>query len=129
MKSALKTLLGILLLQADALCIIISFLKLNIQSGITLLIFTFLFGSLLFWFNGSSLRKLGILAAGNCVGFFWNAVFFSFTDAGTKVFGSAFDPFYTLAYPVLNLLWIVPFWSLSLGMLHRVQPLPTEAKP
>jgi hypothetical protein len=60
---------------------------------------------------------VGLLAAGNFVGFFWNIIFLYFFSAGKQVFGGDFDGAYTIIYPVLNLMWVVPFWSVSLGFL------------
>jgi len=44
-------------------------------------------------------------------------------------FGKMFDAFYTVIYPFLNLMWIVPFWSLSLSILPRMQNASAEANP
>jgi hypothetical protein len=44
-------------------------------------------------------------------------------------FGKSFDAFYTVIYPLLNLMWIVPFWSLSLGVLPKMQTVNAEVEP
>jgi hypothetical protein len=119
MKSAVKWLLSFSLLQAIVLCLIVSFRYVNLESTITLLIFNFLFASLIFQLNGTFNRKLGILAIGNGVGLCWNFVFYSFSLAGTLYFGKVFEGVYTVVYPLLNIMWVVPFWSLSLGFLPK----------
>jgi len=128
MHSILKRLLQFFLIQVIALCLLVSVYFLNLQATLTLVIFNFLFSSLTFPLKGTMVRKLTMLTLGNFLGLFWNAVFYNFALAGTSYFGSAFDPFYILAYPILNLLWIVPFWSFSLGLLPRMQPAGAEVK-
>ncbi len=122
-------LLRFFFLQLVALCIAASYVFLNLQATLTLVIFNFLFGTLTFQLDGSSPRKLCMLAAGNFVGLFWNFVFFYFAMAGAAWLGGSFDAFYTVAYPILNLLWIVPFWSLGLGLLPRMQTGSSEVQP
>ncbi len=101
------------------ICLIASFRLINIESTITLLIFNFLFATLIFQLSGSTNRKVGLLSAGNFVGLFWNFVFFHFSLAGTAIFGKTFDAFYIIIYPVLNLMWVVPYWSISLAFLSK----------
>jgi hypothetical protein len=69
-----------------------------------------------------------MLTAGNIVGLFWNLIFYYLSLAGYDYFGVAFNAFYTLIYPILNLMWIVPFWSLSLGFLPKQQEAIRQAK-
>jgi hypothetical protein len=123
--------LGIMLLQVlcselIALCLFVAFRFVSLESAITLSLFTFLFGSLTFQLTGSFHRKLCLLTLGNLLGLFWNFVFFYFSSAGTMLFGKTFGAAYTIIYPFLNLLWVVPFWSLSIGFLHRAQNSPVE---
>jgi hypothetical protein len=103
--------------EAIVLCLIVSFRLINLQSTITLLIFDLLFLSLIFQLSDSLFKKIFLLTAGNVVGLFWNLIFYYFSLAGYDHFGMVFNAFYTLIYPILNLMWIVPFWSLSLGLL------------
>ncbi len=125
MKPLGKRLFLFSLLELIGLCLFASFHFINSESTLTLLMFNFLFATLTFQLNGSISRKLGLLAGGNVVGLFWNLVFFYFSSAGTLIFGKTFDAVYTIIYPILNLMWVVPFWSLSLGFLPKLQ----NAKP
>jgi hypothetical protein len=115
-------------LEAIILCLIASFRLINLQSTVTLLIFNILFVSLIFQLNGSVLKKIFMLTAGNMIGLFCNLIFYYFSLAGYDYFGVAFNAFYTLIYPILNLMWIVPFWSLSLGFLPKQQEAIRQAK-
>lgn len=126
MKLRGKRLFQFLLLETIAVILVASFRFINLESTITLLMFNFLFASLIYQLNGSTSRKLSLLAVGNVVGLFWNLVFFCFSPAGTLIFGKPFDAAYTIIYPILNLMWVVPFWSLSLGVLPKMQNAPTK---
>jgi hypothetical protein len=116
-----KAILFIFLLGVIAFCPIASFRFIEIESTIILLIFSFLFGSIIFQLNGTAQRKIGLLAAGNLLGLFWNLVFYNFAAAGTLVFGKIFDTFYIIAFPFLNMLWIVSFWSLSMAYFSKTR--------
>ncbi len=119
----------VLLVEIIALCIIASFHFINFESVIMLLIFNFLFVSLIFQLNGTLNRKVGMLALGNVIGLFWNFVLFYFSIAGTTYFGETFAAFYTFLYPLLNFLWIVSYWSLSLAALTNPKSANAEVKP
>jgi hypothetical protein len=123
-----ERLLKLLLIEATALAVIASFRFINLESAITLTIFTFLFASLIFQLDGSTTKKLALLSIGNAIGLFWNLVFFYFAFVGAAYFGKAFEIFNIILYPFLNLMWIVPFWSLSLGFLPKSRSLPREAQ-
>jgi hypothetical protein len=114
------------MVEYTVLCLVASFRFINIQSTLTLLLFSFLFISLTFQLNGTLSMKLSMLTLGNFVGFFWNLVFCRFAGVGVSYFGDLFNVFYVIIYPFLNLMWIVPFWSLSLGFLPKMQNLGRE---
>ena len=118
-----------LFLEAIALCLIVSFRFINIESTATLLIFNFLFVSLTFQLNGALNRKLGMLALGNVIGLFWNFVLYFFAIAGATFFGEIFNVIYAVFYPLLSFMWIVSFWSLSLTVLPNPKNMHAEAKP
>jgi hypothetical protein len=107
--------------EAIILCIVASFRFVNLQSTVTLIIFNLFFISLFFQLHGSPTLKVGMLTAGNILGLFWNLFFYYFSLAGYEYFGVSFNAFFTLIYPILNLMWIVPFWSLSLSFLPKLQ--------
>ncbi len=118
----LRRLIQFLLIEIIVLCLLASFRYINLASTTTLLIFNLLYSSLTFQLNGSAVRKLSLLAAGNVAGLFWNFVFFNFSSTGTAIFGRTyFDAIYTIIFPILNLLWVIPFWSLSIGYLPKTK--------
>jgi len=125
-KHQINRLISVLFLEAVALCCLVSFSFINFETTIFLLIFNFLFVSLVFQLNGTFNRKIGLLAAGNAFGLFCNFIFYSFSIVGVEYFGQAFNVFYAFAYPILNVLWIVTFWSVSLTVLPKPANLKTE---
>ncbi len=102
---------------------------LNLQPTLTMIIFNVFFLSLFSLLNGSPATKAGMLAAGNVVGVLWNFFFQYLSAAGDTYFGFTFNAFFIIIYPVLNLMWIVPFWSLSLSFLPKLSPQTTAVKP
>jgi hypothetical protein len=84
------------------------------ESVYTLSIFNFLFVSLIFPLKGTLVNKLLLLLMGDIVGWLWNFVFSMLKLAITGVF---FDTLYVVLSPFLNLIWVVPFWSISLTVL------------
>ncbi len=94
---------------------------LDVQSAVTLCLFNLLFGSIMSQLRGSAIKKVIVIVVGNFIGFFWNWVFLYFFSAGIRVFGGGFDSAYTIIYPLLNLMWVVPFWAVSLGFLSKAQ--------
>ena len=117
-----------LFLEAIALCLIISFRFINIESTATLLIFN-LFFSPSYSVEWNTQRKLGVLSLGNIIGLFWNFVLHYFDTAGVTFFGDPFNVFYAVSYPFLNFMWIVSFWSLSLTVLPKPKSTSAELKP
>jgi len=74
-------------------------------------------------------QKIGILTLGNIIGLFWSFVLNQFAIACNIFFGEPFSIFYAIAYPFLNFMWIVSFWSLSLAFLPKPKGAQTEVKP
>jgi hypothetical protein len=109
----------VLFLEAIVLSLIASLRFINIQSTALLIIFNLLFFTLIFQLNGSLPKKFFVLTLGNIIGFFWNLIFYYFSIAGYDSFGKPFNVFYTLVYPFLNLMWIVPY-SLIFGRIHII---------
>jgi hypothetical protein len=70
---------------------------------------------------------VAILTVGNTIGFWANLLFFKFSLAGLGFFGGGFNAFYSFIYPFLNLMWIVPFWSLSISYLPKPPQFMGEA--
>jgi hypothetical protein len=102
------------------LCLLLSYRYLNIQSSVTLIICNLLFITLFFQLNGSLTLKSILLTGCNLLGLFTNYLFQRISETGHMVFGSAFNIFYAIIFPLLTLMWIVPFWSLSLSFLPKL---------
>jgi len=87
------------------------------RSTITLLIFNILLVPIFFQLGGTTFKKIFMITAGNLVGLFSNIIFYYFSFFGGLHFGTTFNSFLSWIYPFFNLMWIVPFWALSLGFL------------
>lgn len=103
-----------------ALCLLVCYRCINLQSTVTLVIFNLFFVSLFFQLNGSMPLKALMLTVGNILGLVWNMLFYYLSAAGALYFGAASNALFALIYPILNLMWIVPFWSLSLSFLPKL---------
>jgi len=121
MKSLVNLLAAGLILEVLALCLVFSYLFVNTESMITLLVFDFLFLTLTFYVCGMVVWKLGLLLLGNIVGLLCSLIFHSIRIVGVAGFGEWFNVFYAVSYPGLNMVWIVSFWSLSLAALPKPQ--------
>jgi hypothetical protein len=119
MKSACSYLAVGFFLGAITFCLILSLCQINLASFAALLTFNVLFVSIIVHSEGTFPRKVGVLTLGNIVGLLWNFVFRHFGLLGTALFGEVFSALYSIAYPFLNFMWIVSFWSLSLGFLFE----------
>jgi len=97
--------------------IVWSFYLVNNEAALTLIIFDFLFVSLVFRLNGSFMKKIALLLIGNVIGLLWNSVFHSFSYVATWYFGESLNVLYVILNPLLNLIWVVSFWSISLSVL------------
>lgn len=97
--------------------IILSFYLVNNQAALMLMIFDFLFVSLVFPLDGSFVKKIGLLLIGNVIGLLWNSVFSSFSYVAACYFGEFLNVLFAILNPLLNLIWVVSFWSISLSVL------------
>jgi hypothetical protein len=112
----------ILVPEVIVLCFLITYFCVDLQSTATLLVFNALFISIFTQLAGSLFFKLVLLAAGNTVGMIWSFCFHQVIWAAVNsltVPDVTLSMFYTVAYPSLNSLWVIAFWSLSLTALHR----------
>ncbi|MCW4028767.1 MAG: hypothetical protein NWE92_03880 [Candidatus Bathyarchaeota archaeon] len=123
----MKIICGLALSIFAALIIICNFASyryINITSTASMLLFNAFFISLFFLLNGSPIQKAGLLTIGNGLGFLWNLFFHYIQLTGYSYFGITFDALFTLIYPLLTLMWIVPFCSLTLSYLPKYQVTP-----
>ncbi len=107
------------------LCLLLCYRYADTQSAITLVVFNLFFLSLFYLLRGSMVLKALMLAAGNLLGLLWNLTFYYFSSGAIATFGASSVALFSLLYPILNLMWVVPFWSLSLSFLPK---LPTPEK-
>ncbi len=87
------------------------------QSAVTLVIFNLLFALLIFPLEGGLHKKVAMLLTGNALGFVWNVLFARLAQLMSATFGDAFNYVYLLVGPLLNVLWIVSYWSIGLTVL------------
>ena len=58
-----------------------------------------------------------MLLIGNIIGLFWNYLFSLFAYTVAYYLGESFNILYIILSPLVNLIWIVSFWSISLTVL------------
>jgi hypothetical protein len=87
------------------------------KSAPMLIIFNFLFISLIFPLNGPLKAKIFLLLMGNAIGFLWNNLFWLFAHHVVDFLGEPFNTLHMILSPMINLIWIVSFWSISLTVL------------
>jgi hypothetical protein len=107
---------------------LLSFPYISNESAFMLMIFNFLFVSLIFPLNGTLTRKLSMLFVGNIVGLLWNYLFSLFVAVVANYFGKFFDTIYIILSPFVNLIWIVSFWSISLAVLAKSKSRKQDAQ-
>lgn len=91
--------------------------ELNLPALAGLGFFNFLFLLLLFPLEGSLRRKIVLLTAGNCVGALWYLILLSFEGAVSVASADAVNVAFLAAKPLVDFVWIVSVWSLSLSVL------------
>jgi hypothetical protein len=91
---------------------------LNETALISITIFNFLFVFLLLPLEGPLFQKVYLLVAGNIVGLVWHFIKSSFGAASVFYLGAdTFKIINVIFGPIIDLVWIVSVWSLSLSML------------
>ncbi len=89
------------------------------ESAFMLAVFNVLFVPLIFPLAGKISGKVLILLMGNALGYIWNALLSLIVVTAVDSFGELANTFYMILSPVLNLIWIVPYWSISLTVLSK----------
>jgi hypothetical protein len=79
--------------------------------------FNLLFLFLLFPLEGPLLRKTVLLIGGNTVGVLWYFIQLSFEEAFLVLNTGTFKIIILIAKPLIDFVWIVAVWSLSLSVL------------
>jgi len=91
---------------------------LDISALVAISFFNLLFVFLLFPLEGTLLRKIVLLFAGNSVGLLWYLMQVSFEEVSIFFLSTdAFKIIILLAKPLIDFVWIVSIWSLSLSVL------------
>jgi len=104
--------------------LVYSFLRCTLSEPalVSITIFNFLFVFLIFPLKGSLLRKVFLLVSGNIVGLAWYLIQSSFQLASAyHLGGEVFKVVYVVIEPIIDLIWIVSVWSLSLSVLASAQ--------
>ena len=91
--------------------------KLDLPALVAIIFFNLLFVFLLFPLEGPLLRKIVLLIAGNNVGALWYIIQLSFKDAFFFLNTDLFKIIVLVAKPLIDFVWIVTVWSLSLSVL------------
>jgi hypothetical protein len=112
-----RSILGFFAGVIIAYIIILSFYCVGNEAALMLMIFDFLFVSLVFPLDGKFVTKIMLLLIGNVIGLLWNSVFSSFFYVATSYFGELLNVLYIIVNPLLNFVWVVSFWSISLSVL------------
>ncbi len=89
----------------------------NMSALIAISFFNLLFVFLLFPLEGPLLRKIMLLFAGNSVGVLWYLIQLSFEEAFFFLNTGAFKIIILVAKPIIDFVWIVSVWSVSLSVL------------
>ncbi|MGD9130987.1 MAG: hypothetical protein PVH73_05375 [Candidatus Bathyarchaeota archaeon] len=79
--------------------------------------FNLLFVFLIFPLEGPILRKTVLLIGGNIVGVLWYFIQLSFEEAFLVLNTDTFKIITLIAKPLIDFVWIVAVWSLSLSVL------------
>ena len=82
-----------------------------------LVVFNVFFVCTLFPLNGSLKRKLAVLALGNILCLFWNTMFSMLVGTVATSVWVGFNALLIMLSPLLNSLWVVSLWSISLTFL------------
>jgi hypothetical protein len=105
------------------LCLILSFGLLKWpESTVTIILMNMFFVPLLSQIGGKVSAKACMLIVGNLTALTLNVLLLNFAKSIYDIFGLPTSALLTIVYPILNLMWIVPFWSLTLSFLSKTSP-------
>jgi len=90
---------------------------LDMSALIAISFFNLLFVFLLFPLEGPLLRKIMLLFVGNSVGVLWYVIQLSFEEAFFFLNTGAFKIIILVVKPIIDFVWIVSVWSVSLSVL------------
>jgi hypothetical protein len=104
-------------LAATLLIMHIRLFCVDLSALVALSFFNVLFVFLLFPLEGTLLRKIVLLLVGNSVGVLWYIIQLSLEDAFFFLNADTFKILVLVAKPLVDFVWIVSVWSLSLSVL------------
>lgn len=105
-------------LVIGAIIVILSyFLRVAEEIFQALVVFNVFFVCMLFPLNGSLKRKLAVLALGDIICLIWNTMFSMLVGSLAVYVWVGFNALLIMLSPLLNSLWVVSLWSISLTFL------------
>jgi hypothetical protein len=105
-------------LAVGAIIVILSyFLRVAEEIFQALVVFNVFFVCMLFPLNGSLERKLAVLALGDIICLIWNTMFSMLVGSLAVYVWVGFNALLIMLSPLLNSLWVVSLWSISLTFL------------
>jgi hypothetical protein len=104
-------------LVATIIVLQVQLIKLDAPALVAIGFFNFLFVFLLFPLEGPLFRKVVLLMVGNSVGVLWYIIQLSFEDALFFLNTDLVKIIVLVAKPLIDFVWIVSVWSLSLSVL------------
>jgi hypothetical protein len=113
------TLMLSLLVMIILVCNFLSYRFEDIQYFLTIILFNILFITLFFQLYCKLIQRIITLTCGNVICLLWSIFFQNISNTGYHFFGNSFSVFYNIIYPILTMIWVVPFWSLSLSFLPK----------
>jgi hypothetical protein len=99
------------------LIIFCQLLPLTLEAVQTLFTFNFLFLLILMPLKGCLARKITVLLVGNVLSFLWSTLLYLFVHVTVGQMEGFLRVIYAILRPLLNVLWVVAFWSTSLTFL------------
>ena len=94
-------------------------LQFDLPALFAIIFFNILFLFLIFPLKGTLRRKTILLIAGNQVGFVWYALQLLFSDTMLMLNAETFRTMFLVAKPLLDFVWVVAVWSVSLSLMSQ----------
>ena len=119
----LKGLMILLCTEIILFCMFGSFILSYFHCFATLMMLNFLLLTLFCRLEGSLIVKIFTLSIGNILAVSINWLFSTLTITVYEFFRFPFSGIINIGYPILSIMWIVPFWSLSLTLLAQTKTI------
>ncbi|MEM3874983.1 MAG: hypothetical protein QXU45_07620 [Candidatus Bathyarchaeia archaeon] len=103
--------------MAFVLVILYGLIPITWETAQTLFTYNLLFLLILLPLKGSWTRKMAIHLLGNILSFIWSTLFYLSAHSIAGQVDGMFNALYVILSPLLNVLWVVAFWSTSLTFL------------